>query len=44
MREGWKEVELEELGTIGRGKSRHRPRNADFLYGNEYPFVQTADV
>lgn len=44
MREGWKEVELEELGIIGRGKSRHRPRNADFLYGNEYPFVQTADV
>ncbi len=44
MREGWREVELEELGTIGRGKSRHRPRNADFLYGNEYPFVQTADV
>ena len=44
MREGWKEVELEELGTIGRGKSRHRPRNANFLYGNEYPFVQTADV
>lgn len=44
MMEGWKEVELEELGTIGRGKSRHRPRNADFLYGDKYPFVQTADV
>src|SRR5690606_11741353 len=28
----------------GRGKSRHRPRNADFLYGDNYPFVQTADV
>lgn len=44
MRDDWKEVKLEELGTIGRGKSRHRPRNADFLFGDKYPFVQTADV
>lgn len=44
MREGWKEVILEDLGFVGRGKSRHRPRNANFLYGNKYPFVQTADV
>lgn len=44
MIEGWKEVGLEDLGFVGRGKSRHRPRNAEFLYGSEYPFVQTADV
>ncbi|MCA4781328.1 restriction endonuclease subunit S [Empedobacter stercoris] len=41
---GWKEVKIEDLGTIGRGKSKHRPRNADFLFGDKYPFVQTADV
>jgi len=29
---------------FGRGKSKHRPRNADFLYGGDYPFVQTGDV
>src|SRR5690554_6340928 len=40
----WQKVILEDLGFVGRGKSRHRPRNAAFLYGNEYPFVQTADV
>lgn len=44
MREGWKEVSLSELGFVGRGKSRHRPRNADFLFGDKYPFIQTADV
>lgn len=30
--------------TFGRGKSRHRPRNAPFLYGGDYPFVQTGDI
>lgn len=44
MMEGWKKLNLESLGFVGRGKSRHRPRNAEFLYGNKYPFVQTADV
>jgi len=44
MKSEWEEVILEDLGFVGRGKSRHRPRNADFLYGSEYPFVQTADV
>ena len=44
MMEGWKMMILEDLGFVGRGKSRHRPRNAEFLYGNEYPFIQTADV
>ncbi len=29
---------------FGRGRSRHRPRNAPFLYGGPYPFIQTGDV
>ena len=33
-----------DLGTIGRGKSKHRPRNDSKLYGGVYPFVQTGDV
>lgn len=30
--------------TFGRGKSRHRPRNAKFLFGGPYPFIQTGDI
>ena len=40
----WKPRQLDELGFVGRGKSRHRPRNDDRLYGGPYPFVQTADI
>lgn len=40
----WKPVKLDELGFVGRGKSRHRPRNAAFLYGGHYPFFQTGDI
>ncbi len=43
-RAGWKPARLDELGFVGRGKSRHRPRNAPFLYGGPYPFFQTGDV
>lgn len=35
---------LDELGSVSRGRSKHRPRNAPELYGGPYPFVQTADV
>jgi type I restriction enzyme S subunit len=43
--EGWKQKTLEEIAiTFGRGKSRHRPRNAPHLYGGKYPFVQTGDI
>ncbi len=35
---------LNELGFVGRGRSRHRPRNAPILYGGNYPFIQTGDV
>ena len=41
---GWTYKKLDELGSIGRGKSRHRPRNDQSLYGGNYPFVQTGDV
>jgi len=40
----WEEKCLNELGTISRGKSKHRPRNDLALYGGAYPFIQTADV
>src|ERR1035437_5916391 len=40
----WNPRRLDELGFLGRGKSRHRPRNDASLYGGPYPFTQTADV
>ena len=40
----WSNYKLDELGSVGRGKSRHRPRNAPHLYGGGYPFIQTGDV
>ena len=39
----WVEL-LSELGFVGRGKSKHRPRNDPSLYGGKYPFIQTGDV
>jgi len=35
---------LTEVGSVSRGKSKHRPRNAPELYGGPYPFIQTGDV
>lgn len=40
----WKSAKLDELGFVGRGKSRHRPRNDAILYGGRYPFFQTGDI
>lgn len=40
----WKPKVLTDLGHVGRGKSRHRPRNDERLYGGRFPFIQTADV
>ncbi|MFI5138030.1 MAG: restriction endonuclease subunit S [Sphingobacteriales bacterium] len=43
--EGWEEKTLEQISkTFGRGKSKHRPRNDEKLYGGEYPFIQTGDI
>ncbi len=41
---GWKHKKLHELGFVGRGRSRHRPRDDASLYGGIYPFIQTGDV
>lgn len=38
------ECRLDELGSVSRGRSRHRPRDAAHLYGGPYPFIQTGDV
>lgn len=40
----WEYVTLDKLGSISRGKSKHRPRNDQSLFGGKYPFIQTADV
>jgi type I restriction enzyme, S subunit len=42
--EGWQWMTLPNIGYLGRGKSKHRPRNAQFLYGGKYPFIQTGDI
>jgi type I restriction enzyme S subunit len=42
--DGWQLVRLRELGEVNRGRSRHRPRYAEHLYGGPYPFIQTGDV
>jgi type I restriction enzyme, S subunit len=41
---GWPEKRLSELGTLERGRSKHRPRNAPELLGGDYPLIQTGDV
>jgi len=36
--------QLDDVGTLSRGKSKHRPRNDPILYGGPHPFIQTGDV
>lgn len=41
----WKMKKLQDVAKIfGRGKSKHRPRNWEGLYGGKYPFIQTGEV
>ena len=41
----WKYIKLSKLGELGRGKSKHRPRNDKILFENgKYPFIQTGEV
>jgi type I restriction enzyme S subunit len=41
----WDEKTLKEISKeFGRGKSKHRPRNYEGLYGGQYPFIQTGDI
>jgi type I restriction enzyme S subunit len=41
---GWVWTHLSTLGELGRGKSKHRPRNDAKLFGGPYPFIQTGEV
>lgn len=36
-----RELTLDQLGEVSRGRSRHRPRDAAHLYGGPFPFIQT---
>jgi type I restriction enzyme S subunit len=40
----WEPKELSTLGTLDRGVSKHRPRNAPELLGGKYPLIQTGEV
>lgn len=40
----WQELSLSDLGILERGRSKHRPRNDERLFGGDYPFIQTGDV
>lgn len=41
---GWNIKKFSEVGTLDRGKSKHRPRNDPKLLGGEHPLIQTGDV
>lgn len=41
---GWPIVKFSDIGTLDRGKSKHRPRNDPTLLGGIYPLIQTGDV
>ncbi|MEI6149142.1 MAG: restriction endonuclease subunit S [bacterium] len=41
---GWPASELEELGSVDRGKFTPRPRNDPSYYGGSLPFIQTGDI
>ena len=41
----WQYIHLSELGDLGRGRSKHRPRNDPKLFEKgKYPFLQTGEV
>ena len=41
---GWEKKPLGKLGSLDRGVSKHRPRNAPELLGGKYPLIQTGEV
>lgn len=41
---GWQTAPLEQLGSINRGVSKHRPRNDPKLLGGPHPLIQTGEV
>lgn len=40
----WLEIGFSDVGSLSRGKSKHRPRNDPKLFGDKYPFIQTGEV
>ena len=43
--DGWAWGRFPEVGTFGRGKSKHRPRNDPALFdGGEHLMIQTGDI
>ncbi|MDB5863479.1 MAG: hypothetical protein JWO70_1285 [Betaproteobacteria bacterium] len=40
----WPQQLFSEVGTLDRGASKHRPRNAPELLGGPYPLVQTGEI
>lgn len=41
----WNYYLLKEVADdFSRGKSRHRPRNDESLFGGDYPFIQTGEI
>lgn len=40
----WELVKFRDVGTLDRGKSKHRPRNAPELLGGAHPLIQTGDL
>jgi len=41
----WEVRKLKDIALVfGRGKSKHRPRNWEGLFGGKYPFIQTGEV
>lgn len=40
----WPREFLGNLGSLDRGRSKHRPRDEPSLFGGPYPFIQTGDV
>jgi len=41
---GWERKKFSQIGSLDRGVSKHRPRNAPELLGGHYPLVQTGEV
>lgn len=44
MNRMWELKSIDEIAEIGRGRSKHRPRNDPALFGGQYPYVQTANI
>ena len=41
---GWEIRKFEDIGSLDRGVSKHRPRNAPELLDGPHPLIQTGDI